>query len=661
MTDFTYSRVAALNFTTVPTTVGRSATGSVYAIGDTTFTTPLNVTTVVGGVTGTSISSDANGFFPDFTVANRTSVVFKQAGTSFTSVLTTTDPVPGPQGTPGNTGAAGAKGDRGDLASWQATTFYPLNQLISNPVGDLVKVTTAHTSTGSYDATKFDYVVPPTLTPAALAVTIDDQIEGSTYLPETFVPKTPNLKNAVTGWFHVDDFGAVGDGIADDTAAIQACIDAAASDGSNRSRVHFSAKEYAVTGIVGKKGTSLVGSGIGGFGTAGTARGTRIKQLASQTVSVVRYDEPVSANGRTYAGPFLIEHMEIVGNTTSTGFGLDFTTPDGRACCIQDTTTIRNLLIRGASLGGIRFPQGAFPLHVADVNCLWNGGPGITYIRGTTGASQAIHFDNISGDGNVVGLIYIDDNNTSGAGEFLITNLKSEKRVNVAYGNVAQQDNAVVLYNTRQPVTLINCNHYASDETGIVPGPMVKATSSSSVSPTIKWMGTVLVVAGRTGTPLILDDQIAGITIPSTVINGEYAQTRDSRKASVGNSLDLFGNPQYALPSVGSNAVGVSGNTPQLFLYETDAGTNAKLWSWTASGGNLSLRTHTDTGSAGILAIELVRSASNVPTIKLNNSAVEAATLESTSNAGSLVLKSPNGTRHRIQVSDAGALSATAL
>jgi YD repeat-containing protein len=50
------------------------------------------------------------------------------------------------------------KGDRGDLATWQASTFYPLNQVIANPSGDLVKVTTAHTSGGSYDATKFGWV-----------------------------------------------------------------------------------------------------------------------------------------------------------------------------------------------------------------------------------------------------------------------------------------------------------------------------------------------------------------------------------------------------------------------------------------------------------------------------------------------------------------------
>jgi hypothetical protein len=126
---------------------------------------------VVGNVTTTTISADANGFFPDFTVDNRTSVVWKQNGSSFTTVLTTTDPVPGPKGDPGNSGAKGDKGDRGDLAAWQPTTFYPLNQVISDPLGDLVKVTTAHTSGASYDASKFTYVVPPSLTPAVLNAT----------------------------------------------------------------------------------------------------------------------------------------------------------------------------------------------------------------------------------------------------------------------------------------------------------------------------------------------------------------------------------------------------------------------------------------------------------------------------------------------------------
>jgi hypothetical protein len=168
---YTYSRVAALNFNTTPPTVARSATGSVYAIADTTFTTPLTITMVVGGSTTITISSDANGFFPDFTVNDRTSVVWKQASSSFTTVLTTSDPVPGPQGAAGTPGATGAQGPRGDLATWQTATFYPLNQVIANPSGDLVKVTTAHTSGASYDATKFGYVVPPGLDTATLNAT----------------------------------------------------------------------------------------------------------------------------------------------------------------------------------------------------------------------------------------------------------------------------------------------------------------------------------------------------------------------------------------------------------------------------------------------------------------------------------------------------------
>jgi len=142
---------------------------------------------VVGAFTTTSLSADANGFFPDLTVANRTSVVWKQNGSSFTSVLTTTDPVPGPKGDPGNSGAKGDKGDRGDLAAWQPNTFYPLNQVISNQTGDLVKVTTAHTSGASYDASKFGPIaiqaggLTGTVPDAALPSRLSDTSLTATY------------------------------------------------------------------------------------------------------------------------------------------------------------------------------------------------------------------------------------------------------------------------------------------------------------------------------------------------------------------------------------------------------------------------------------------------------------------------------------------------
>lgn len=99
MTDFMYSRVPAFNPNTSPVSLARSASGSVYDIGDTGFTTPLNMTMVATGAVTTTLLSDANGMFPDFTLVDRTSAVFKSGAQKF--VLTTTTPVPGPKGDPG--------------------------------------------------------------------------------------------------------------------------------------------------------------------------------------------------------------------------------------------------------------------------------------------------------------------------------------------------------------------------------------------------------------------------------------------------------------------------------------------------------------------------------------------------------------------------------
>jgi hypothetical protein len=42
-----------------------------------------------------------------------------------------------------------------DVSAWQGNTYYPVGRLVVNPSGDIVRCTTAHTATGSYDATKF--------------------------------------------------------------------------------------------------------------------------------------------------------------------------------------------------------------------------------------------------------------------------------------------------------------------------------------------------------------------------------------------------------------------------------------------------------------------------------------------------------------------------
>ena len=115
MTVYAYSRVPAFNPNTSPSSVAKSATGAVYDIGDTGFLTPLNLTLTATNTVTTSLVSDANGMFPDFTLIDRTQCAFKSGTQVF--VLTTSTPIPSTvPGPAGPTGPAGAVDD-GSMAA----------------------------------------------------------------------------------------------------------------------------------------------------------------------------------------------------------------------------------------------------------------------------------------------------------------------------------------------------------------------------------------------------------------------------------------------------------------------------------------------------------------------------------------------------------------
>lgn len=78
--------------------------------------------------------------------------------------------------------------------------------------------------------------------PGADTLWTEDGHEPGTYPEDT--PFIGDAANPITGWYHVENFGALGDGIADDTVAIQACLNAVPDVGG---KVYFRSGDYLIS------------------------------------------------------------------------------------------------------------------------------------------------------------------------------------------------------------------------------------------------------------------------------------------------------------------------------------------------------------------------------------------------------------------------------
>lgn len=315
----------------------------------------------------------------------------------------------------------------------------------------------------------------------------------------------------------VKDFGAAGDGVTDDTAAIQAALNEAASDPLSIKSVFIPSGIYKVGKLILPVGINLYGEGGRSVSTA--YANTRLVQSADDDVFI--FD--AFQNGSLWYWFGHVSDLQIIGNSTYTnGYAFNSITSVGNNVNFQDQSVFENLTLRDMPKGGMNFTSGAFPLTVRNVECLWNGGPGITFTRLTV--YEGVHLDNISADGNVGGAIKLAQ--TTSYDSFLITALKSEARVNNSYGGGAgQQRNAIVVVNGGSAaLSIMSASHISSIPDGVVyekPGNFIQITGTS---PTVDWSGvSIRVRPTDTGTDPVIIGGVSSVYIPPyTVQNGVF-------------------------------------------------------------------------------------------------------------------------------------------
>lgn len=266
----------------------------------------------------------------------------------------------------------------GTVSAWKPNTAYLLNQYVISPDGGIVRANLAHTSGATYVASNW--------TGGASAL--------SSYLPI-------NVKDP--------QYGAVGDGVADDTAAIQAALDAVPAGGR---AVYLPAGRYKVTSTLRLTvdGTTLYGDGTGmRVGATQDSRASRIEAAGSITGSVLLVQR--AANDRPLHGVNIRDisidgglvgtnvdgvifrsnmgHMDRVHIWRATGAGLrvlGYTSPSWETY----DSTFTNLIIGNCTAAGFVLDSKSADAHLS--HCIFLSNQDNFIVKGASAQVTGCHF-----------------------------------------------------------------------------------------------------------------------------------------------------------------------------------------------------------------------------------------------------------------------------
>lgn len=456
-----------------------------------------------------------------------------------------------------------------------------------------------------------------------------------------------------SGYVSIKDprFGAVGDGVTDDTLAVQAAIDFAYT--SKAIGILAPHGIYIASTLDFYSGQNVICMYQGSFGLGNDFgsdySGTVFKQKAGVHEHFVCVNPLPSSDGYDRIGPLHVEGVIFVGNGEAgggDGFRLQSRTNAvtglenalcPRVTICQSLTFLESIFCRNFAGNGIWVPACHGGVQLTNVNNFFNGGFGILFDV-SFGVIESTHLLNCDGDGNLLGNIGVYKMGTTFAASdkngsvLVITALRGEQRVNPnAFASGAKgTSNLIVCDQCNSGKITINGIRHQSTIAGDKPDDtIVIKNQSANYGPIITIDGASSTVKTSIGQDVSAD--VLGYLINDTA--NSKTVSHDPRAATYAYGPNVYnvivsayatattvvGGSGLPVPvAVPDSSLQLYGNTPFLIIYEQDETTDAKLWAIGASAKGLTVRTGNDAGSSLSIAEQWDRSG-GVPQKKLYN------------------------------------------